>query len=290
MRKGIILAGGTGSRLFPITQVVSKQLLPVYDKPMIYYPLVTLMQAGITDILLICTPVDLPLFKALLHDGSQWGITLQYAEQPEPNGLAEALIIGEVFLDGAPSALILGDNIFYGQALPVLLTAVNLSESAAHVFGYHVSNPQDYGVISFDNNGAAISIDEKPASPMSSYAMTGLYFFDERASTFARHIKPSQRRELEIVDLINVYLNEGSLKVDILAHGAAWLDTGNPDALAEATQFISVIEKRQGLKVNCPEEVAFRLGLIDEHQLIKLAQPLLKSRYGEYLLKLVSTR
>ena len=288
MRKGIILAGGTGSRLFPMTQVVSKQLLPVYDKPMIYYPISTLMQAGIREILLICRPADLPLFRALLQDGTQWGIALQYAEQAQPNGLAEALIIAEVFLDGGPSALILGDNLFYGDSLTSLLTQTCATGSGATVFAYHVSNPQDYGVISFDDCGRALSIEEKPVKPQSKYAMPGLYFFDNLASDLAKQISPSGRGELEIVDLVNMYLTSGDLHVNILGRGTAWLDTGTPDAFAEATQFISAIEKRQGLKINCPEEVAYRLGLIDDAQLRELAKPLLNSGYGEYLLGLLS--
>ena len=288
MRKGIILAGGTGSRLFPMTQVVSKQLLPVYDKPMIYYPISTLMQAGITEILLICRPADLPLFRALLQDGTQWGLSLQYAEQAQPNGLAEALIIAEVFLDGGPSALILGDNLFYGDSLTSLLTQTCATGSGATVFAYHVSNPQDYGVISFDDCGRALSIEEKPVKPQSKYAMPGLYFFDNLASNLAKQISPSGRGELEIVDLVNMYLTSGDLHVNILGRGTAWLDTGTPDAFAEATQFISAIEKRQGLKINCPEEVAYRLGLIDDAQLRELAKPLLNSGYGEYLLGLLS--
>ncbi|SQH77444.1 glucose-1-phosphate thymidylyltransferase [Shewanella benthica] len=288
MRKGIILAGGTGSRLFPMTQVVSKQLLPVYDKPMIYYPISTLMQAGITEMLLICRPADLPLFRALLQDGTQWGISLQYAEQAQPNGLAEALIIAEEFLDGGPSALILGDNLFYGDSLTWLLTQTCATETGASVFAYHVSNPQDYGVINFDDCGRALSIEEKPVKPQSNYAMPGLYFFDKLASDFAKQISPSGRGELEIVDLVNRYLSCGDLHVKILGRGTAWLDTGTPDAFAEATQFISAIEKRQGLKINCPEEVAYRLGLIDDAQLRELAKPLLNSGYGEYLLGLLS--
>ncbi|AQS38814.1 Glucose-1-phosphate thymidylyltransferase [Shewanella psychrophila] len=292
MRKGIILAGGTGSRLFPMTQVVSKQLLPIYDKPVIYYPISTLMQAGVREVLLICRPADLPLFRALLQDGTQWGISLHYAEQADPNGLAEALIIAEDFLDGGPSALILGDNLFYGDSLTPLLSQTCANESGAAdigttVFAYHVSNPQDYGVISFDDCGRALSIEEKPAKPQSKYAMPGLYFFDNRASDFAKQINPSGRGELEIVDLVNMYLISGDLKVNILGRGTAWLDTGTPDAFAEATQFISAIEKRQGLKINCPEEVAYRLGLIDDAQLRELAKPLLNSGYGEYLLGLL---
>ncbi len=270
-----------------MTQVVSKQLLPIYDKPMIYYPLSTLMQAGIKEVLLICTPNDLPLFKALLKDGSQWGISLKYAEQVEPKGLAQALIIAEGFIDGGLSALILGDNIFYGDSLPALFTQLCSTTEGCFVFGYHVSNPQDYGVITFDDAGGASAIYEKPVTPESQYAMPGLYFFDERACAFAKDVIPSSRGELEIVDVVNRYLDDKSLKVAKLGRGTAWLDTGTPDALSEATQFISAIEKRQGLKINCPEEIAFHQGWIDDNQLKRLAQPLLKSGYGEYLLKLI---
>ncbi|MBW0294672.1 glucose-1-phosphate thymidylyltransferase [Shewanella xiamenensis] len=288
MRKGILLAGGTGSRLYPMTQVVCKQLLPIYDKPMIYYPLVTLMQTGIRNILIICTPNDLPLFKALLGNGQRWGIQLEYAVQPSPRGLAEALIIAEPFLAGHSCALILGDNLFYGQQLNTNLQKATQLAVGATVFGYHVANPNAYGVVEFDANGKAISIEEKPSAARSSYAIPGLYFFDHRASQLAKTVAPSARGELEIVDVINQYLLLGELQVEIMGRGTAWLDTGTPDAMAEATQFIAAIEKRQGLKVNCPEEVAFHCGWINASQLAALAQPLLKSGYGEYLLGLLN--
>ncbi|MBP6520266.1 MULTISPECIES: glucose-1-phosphate thymidylyltransferase RfbA [Shewanella] len=288
MRKGILLAGGTGSRLYPMTQVVCKQLLPIYDKPMIYYPLVTLMQADIREILIICTPHDLPLFRALLGDGTRWGIRLEYAEQSSPKGLAEALIIAESFLAGDACALILGDNLFYGQHLSANLQKALQMQSGATIFGYHVANPNAYGVVEFDDSGKAISIEEKPLAARSSYAIPGLYFFDSRACDFAKSVHPSARGELEIVDVISRYLSLGELQVEIMGRGTAWLDTGTPDAMAEATQFIAAIEKRQGLKINCPEETAFYLGWIDAVQLQALAHPLLKSGYGEYLLGLLN--
>jgi glucose-1-phosphate thymidylyltransferase len=287
MRKGILLAGGSGTRLFPITQVVCKQLLPVYDKPMVYYPLCTLMQAGITEILLICTPTDLPLFKSLLHNGHQWGINIEFATQAKPKGLAQALIIAEHFLNGSPCAMILGDNLFYGHQLQHTLQSTNKISSAT-VFGYHVANPQAYGVIEFDKHNQVLSITEKPAKPKSNFAMPGLYFFDNKASYYAKQVFPSERGELEIVDVINQYLDNNNLQVNILGRGTAWLDTGTPDAMAEATQYIAAIEKRQGLKVSCPEEIAYSMGLIDQLQLKKLAKPLLKSGYGEYLLSLLN--
>ncbi|MGX9463430.1 glucose-1-phosphate thymidylyltransferase RfbA [Shewanella sp. A14] len=286
MRKGILLAGGSGTRLYPITQVVCKQLLPIYDKPMVYYPLCTLMQAGITDILVICTPTDLALFKSLLHNGHQWGINIEFATQAKPEGLAQALIIAESFLKGSPCAMILGDNLFYGHQLQHTLQSAN-KMSGSTVFGYHVANPQAYGVIEFGENNRIMSITEKPTVPKSHFAMPGLYFFDHNASKYAKKVALSARGELEIVDVINQYLENDNLNVTVLSRGTAWLDTGTPDAMAEATQYIAAIEKRQGLKVSCPEETAYSMGLIDHLQLKRLAKPLLKSSYGEYLLSLL---
>ncbi len=290
MRRGIILAGGSGTRLYPLTKVVSKQLMPVYDKPMIYYPLSTLMQAGIRDILIISTPQELPRFEALLGDGSQWGISLKFEVQPEPEGLAQAFIIGEKFLDGQPAALILGDNLFYGHELVQSLQNAFTQKRGATVFGYHVSNPTAYGVIDFDSSGKALSIEEKPLSPKSNYAVPGLYFFDERVVDIAKDVQPSPRGELEITDVIETYLNQGELQVEIMGRGTAWLDTGTHDSLLSAAQFIETLEKRQGLKVNCPEEVAYRAGYISADELKTLAQPLKKSGYGEYLLRLLDTQ
>jgi glucose-1-phosphate thymidylyltransferase len=286
-RKGIILAGGAGTRLHPITLSQSKQLLPVYDKPMIYYPLATLMGAGIREFMIITTPRDSVAFRDLLRDGTQWGLSFTYAVQAEPNGIAQALVIAEKFLDGAPSALILGDNIFYGANLFVMLQAASKRTAGATVFGYYVQDPERYGVVEFDDAGKVIDLLEKPTKPPSNYAVTGIYFYDERASQFARDMKPSARGELEITDLNREYLQLGDLNVERLGRGTAWLDTGTHNSLLDAGLFVRIIEERQSLKVACVEEIAWRMGFIDAAQLELLAKPLIKSGYGEYLLRIV---
>ena len=289
-RKGIVLAGGSGTRLHPLTKVVSKQLMPVYDKPMIYYPLSTLMMSGIRDILIITTPEEQGRFIELLGDGSAWGLNLQYAVQPSSDGLAQAFLIGEDFIGNNSCSLVLGDNIYYGHDLRQSLKHANSQSDGATVFGYHVNDPERYGVVDFDDDWNALSIEEKPAVPKSNYAVTGLYYYDNRVVDFAKEVKPSHRGELEITDLNNMYLQDGSLKVELMGRGSAWLDTGTLDSLLDAANFVAAIEKRQGLKICCPEEVAFRMGYIDAEQLEKLAAPLVKSGYGSYLLKVLRDR
>jgi glucose-1-phosphate thymidylyltransferase len=289
-RKGILLAGGSGTRLHPATLAISKQLLPVYDKPMVYYPLSTLMLAGIRDILLISTPQDTPRFESLLGDGSRWGIQISYCVQPSPDGLAQAFILGRNFVAGAPSALVLGDNIYHGHDLQGLLSAADERITGASVFAYHVQDPKRYGVVAFDAQKRALSIEEKPKTPKSNYAVTGLYFYDHQVCDIAADIKPSARGELEITDVNARYLAQGQLNVEIMGRGYAWLDTGTHDSLLEAGQFIATLEKRQGLKVACPEEIAFRSGWIDAAQLEALARPMLKNGYGQYLMQIVNNQ
>ncbi len=286
-KKGIILAGGSGTRLHPLTIAVSKQLMPIYDKPMIYYPLSTLMLAGIQDVLVITTPHDQPQFKHLLGDGKSWGMNISYAVQPSPDGLAQAFIIGRDFIAGEPCALVLGDNIFYGHGLQGMLNAASTRDSGATVFGYYVSHPEAYGVAEFDANGKVVGLEEKPTTPKSNYAVTGLYFYDGQVAEFATKLKPSKRGELEITDLNRIYLEQGTLHMELLGRGSAWLDTGTHESLIQAANFIQTIQERQGLQVACPEEIAFNKGWIDEKSVLALAEPLKKTGYGQYLIELI---
>ena len=288
INKGIILAGGSGTRLYPLTRAVSKQLMPIYDKPMVYYPLATLMMAGIRDILVITTPEDATLFERLLGDGTQWGIRISYAVQPHPGGLAQAFLVGAEFVAGQPCALVLGDNIFYGNGLIAKLRDAAACDRGATVFAYHVQDPERYGVVEFDGNGRAVSLEEKPAQPKSSYAVTGLYFYDERVSRFAAQLQPSARGELEITDLNRLYLEAGGLHVETLGRGYAWLDTGTHESLVQAATFVQTVQERQGFMVSCPEEIAFRMGWIGAKDLVHLAEPVKKNGYGQYLLRLAA--
>ena len=290
MRKGIILAGGSGTRLHPLTSVVSKQLMPVYDKPMIYYPLSTLMLAGIKDILVISTPEDLPRFSALLGTGEKWGINLSYTVQPSPDGLAQAFLLGEEFIGNSPATLILGDNIYYGHDFSASLQAASVRVDGATVFGYHVVDPERYGVVEFDDDWRVLSLEEKPLKPKSNYAVTGLYFYDSHVVDYAKSVRPSSRGELEITDLNSMYLDNGKLNVELIGRGSAWLDTGTIDSLSDAGNFVANVERRQGLKICCPEEVAYRMKFIDAEQLESLAMPLLKSGYGKYLMQILNDK